>query len=306
MRYIYGLVDPRFGVVRYVGFTSKTLKQRTVRHIQESVAPRSSHYRKSRWIVSIMSEGIEPTAVLLEEVPPDADWQEAERRWIKYYRDRGNDLCNHTDGGDGVLGRRWTDEERAKIMAAKAPIWADPVWRQNQRQKATGKTWTDESRRKASIALKGRTVFEETREKLSASRQRKCAKDVSCPFCQSSFLRKQGRPNGRQRYSCCDCSKFSYDALDGSQKLSNIKRQKPPESYSKSVATKKAKKICLFECPHCGSDDMRRKGVASNGKTEHYCNGCKRRTRNAIRKEMAGATGFEPATCGFGDHCSSN
>jgi hypothetical protein len=44
-------------------------------------------------------------------------WQEADRKWIKTFRESGADLVNATDGGDGLCNP--SVETRAKIGAAR-------------------------------------------------------------------------------------------------------------------------------------------------------------------------------------------
>ena len=42
-------------------------------------------------------------------------WQELEKYWIKYYKDKGCDLLNHTEGGEGQSGRKLSKEHKDKI-----------------------------------------------------------------------------------------------------------------------------------------------------------------------------------------------
>jgi hypothetical protein len=45
-------------------------------------------------------------------------WAERERHWIKVFRDCGYSLTNHTLGGEGTLGWRPNEEQKAKISEA--------------------------------------------------------------------------------------------------------------------------------------------------------------------------------------------
>src|SRR5437660_1595370 len=94
---IYALCEPDTKAVRYVG-KADSVKARLKNHKNEKRTT-----RKCRWLASLHRRGLAPVVILLEEVADDS-WQTAERRWIAYFRERGCDLCNHTDGGEGLCG----------------------------------------------------------------------------------------------------------------------------------------------------------------------------------------------------------
>jgi len=94
--FIYGLSDPRDGVIRYVGKSGKPLN-RLARHVVWSRVRPS--WPVARWIRKLCIEGVRPVCEILEEVSVD-DWKEAERRWITLYRQRGHRLLNVLPGGE--------------------------------------------------------------------------------------------------------------------------------------------------------------------------------------------------------------
>ena len=94
--YIYALVDPDTDGVRYVGKADDPYK-RLERHLA-GYEPRATH--KSNWIKSLLAQGKQPELMILEEVGVAA-WEEAEKRWIAYFRKVGVSLTNITDGGEG-------------------------------------------------------------------------------------------------------------------------------------------------------------------------------------------------------------
>lgn len=98
--YIYALSDPADGEIRYVGFTSKTVKRRLMEHIAEAKEGKVTH--QLNWIRSVLSEGRKPIAQVLEIVDEDS-WADRERHWIKTLREQGKKLVNATDGGEGTL-----------------------------------------------------------------------------------------------------------------------------------------------------------------------------------------------------------
>lgn len=121
--YIYGLVDPRSGMVRYVG-KSDAPQERFRRHLKDA-----GDTHKSRWMRSI---GAPPVLRILAVVRFE-EWQMHERAWIARMRAAGCSLTNSTDGGRGPLhpspetrqrmrsakvGRRLSEQHRAKVSAA--------------------------------------------------------------------------------------------------------------------------------------------------------------------------------------------
>lgn len=91
---IYGLADPRTGQIRYVGKTTKKLKDRLAGHLSGARAGRPG---VGEWMRSLTSP---PLIIVLEEEP--LSWQEAEKRWIASLPD----LVNLHRGGGGWSVRR--------------------------------------------------------------------------------------------------------------------------------------------------------------------------------------------------------
>lgn len=113
---IYGLIDPRDGSIRYVGKTTLPLAKRLNRHLAVSKTRRS---HSAAWLRSLIRDGLRPEVEVLETVPADGDWTEAECFWIGYFRMIGARLCNHTAGGEGSAGFRPTEDARSKLRARK-------------------------------------------------------------------------------------------------------------------------------------------------------------------------------------------
>jgi hypothetical protein len=157
-KFIYGLVDPRDGQLRYVGQTSMGF-----------VRPKKLHAAKcGSWQKSLKNKGLEPEIIVLEETD---DLNCAEEFWISSFRMIGADLTNMTTGGEGLkgatletrrkmreakLGRRLTDEHRKKISESCRRIKKSPK--------------TVETRAKISASLRGRKASDETRLKMSITR----------------------------------------------------------------------------------------------------------------------------------------
>lgn len=117
---IYVLKDPRTGLVRYVGWTTKTVDKRLKVHIWDAKGKAKTH--RHRWILSVLAAGLQPEIVVVE-IGEGSGWSEAEKRWITHYRRAGAALVNGTDGGQGLVG----ETPEARIARAKkiAQWWSN-------------------------------------------------------------------------------------------------------------------------------------------------------------------------------------
>lgn len=89
---IYALLDPRDLRVRYVGMTRSSLDERLAGHRKQ---PTNKAMR--RWFRDLTEAGKEPVARLLSA--PRDRWEDAERGWIAWFRQRG-ELLNVDPGGN--------------------------------------------------------------------------------------------------------------------------------------------------------------------------------------------------------------
>ena len=145
---IYGLVDPRTGELRYVGKSTSGLK-RPRNHCSPSHLKYKTHC--AAWIRSLIAIGIRPDIVILDESPfaGNDTLEQAEIFWIAYWRAVGADLTNHTAGGEGLRGRRHSEETKYKIGSGwrgkKRPEMYVPVidhlGRVHESIKAAGQYW---------------------------------------------------------------------------------------------------------------------------------------------------------------------
>lgn len=163
-RLIYGLVDPRTLLVRYIGLSSHGLA-RPAKHRYAASLRRKSH--KNHWIKALRAEGLDYIIVVLEESPQDLNATEI--WWIAYGRACGWPLTNLTDGGEGQLGFVPSPETRAKLSAATKGIPKPPERRAQMIATHLGKKRPVETREKIALAAWGRKVSDETRAKLSAA-----------------------------------------------------------------------------------------------------------------------------------------
>ena len=121
--YIYGLIDPRDHVCKYVGKADKP-EFRYQEHLVEDYQS-----MKCNWVQFLVRSNTPPTLIILETVRKDC-WQDRERHWIAKFRADGLPLVNGTDGGDGG---RPTEEVRKRIGAASRQVWESDEYRERHR-----------------------------------------------------------------------------------------------------------------------------------------------------------------------------
>lgn len=88
---IYALIDPREGQVYYIGQTRNPWN-RIETHIKR---PHSNELE--RRVKALRAERLLPILRVIEVVD-ELEWEDAERRWIAFYREHGQ-ICNVEDGG---------------------------------------------------------------------------------------------------------------------------------------------------------------------------------------------------------------
>jgi len=94
---VYTLSDPRDGLVKYVGITSRP-KRRAYEHIRDD-----ENNLKSAWIKRLKSLGLKPIFEKIDVTDVD-NFVWVEQYWISQFRTWGFPLKNMTNGGDGSYG----------------------------------------------------------------------------------------------------------------------------------------------------------------------------------------------------------
>lgn len=125
---------------------------------QKWIGDNCDNPHKTRTIMKILNAGLEPTIIkVLENVDkPTAITEEI--RLIAYHgrADLGlGSLTNLTDGGDGLIGFIWSEEQKAKLKGRTNSM--------------LGRNHTDESKQKMSDFHTGKTLSEEHKKKIGES-----------------------------------------------------------------------------------------------------------------------------------------
>jgi len=152
--FIY-LITNKVNGKRYVGLTVKTLRKRIINHLcaQTCIGSALRKYGLDLFDLSIIDNAEDAKSLY-----------EKEQHWIRFYGCKEPNGYNMTDGGEGTIGMKYSEESKRKISeSAKG------------NKKWLGKIHTEESKRKMSIARKGKQPrlgckhTEETKKKLSES-----------------------------------------------------------------------------------------------------------------------------------------
>lgn len=148
---IYVLIDPRDNIIRYVGWTSKTLNERLKKHLEEINSNKNNH--RINWLRQLHKLDIIPIIKNIENTIYN-DRVDREKYWIAYYG-REN-LVNGTDGGEGTLGIKRSSETLKKMSENQKEAMKSDIARENLRNKAK-QQWKN-NRESLLISLKNKTM----------------------------------------------------------------------------------------------------------------------------------------------------
>lgn len=149
---IYCLKHPDTLEVRYIGMTSKTLKYRLSKHIDNAKYTKHNKHL-CNWILNILKLNKKPIIELIEKVDFNK-WQDKEKFYISLYSSKR--LLNSTMGGEGTFGFKHNATTIKKLRDLK-----------------TGIIPSKEALIKRSISLKNRVITKEHRLKISNSNRGK-------------------------------------------------------------------------------------------------------------------------------------
>lgn len=176
MTYIYALADPFTLGIRYVGKSNNPFDR------LHNPNPKSGHTAgarfgikgyKNNWLRGVLSKGGTPRLLQLEACKT-SEWQDTERKWIKYLREKGYPLTNVADGGEGgwagvTPGMRRENAQKLKIFMTKERRHRALLGNKNGCGK--GRKFSEETKRKMSLAASERWKSEEERKRASEEKK---------------------------------------------------------------------------------------------------------------------------------------
>jgi hypothetical protein len=90
----------------------------------------------------------------------EAEALEHEIFLIECFRKMGYKLANHTNGGEGISGYKFSEESKKKRSVLRTGVKLGPMWSEEDKEKIrlrnTGLKRSDETKKKLSIAKKGK------------------------------------------------------------------------------------------------------------------------------------------------------
>lgn len=116
--FIYSLVDPFSGEIRYIGKTHKSLTRRLGNHISCAINGHTTT-PSGDWIRQLHNDAERPIMRLLLTGHGNG-WQNAEKYWISFLLGSGADLLNVTAGGGGCLGAKRSEETKSRMRKHRA------------------------------------------------------------------------------------------------------------------------------------------------------------------------------------------
>ena len=224
---------------RYVGKTTKTLKERMNRHL-------SGNLYVDR---AIRHHGIENFRYgVIKTCASKAELDECERHFIAVLKSKAPYGYNLTDGGDGGVGVERTSETCAKISAAlkgkpkspehRAKISATLATHTGEKNSFFGRHHTEESKAKMRAAQTGKKHTAETRAKMSATRKGK-PKSPETRAKLSMALRGEKNPRYGKRNTVEHQAKIV---------ASHLGKKTPPETCAKIAAALRGNPFTLERC----------------------------------------------------------
>jgi hypothetical protein len=156
MTYVYLLLCPETGNIRYVGKTVNPSTRLRDHHRDTKDLP---HLHKSRWLKKLQGRGLSPEMEIVETCE-DVDGSAREKVWIAAGRKAGWPLTNISEGGDGFQpGHIVSAETAAKISASnkgRKGRQPTPEEIEKLRRTRTGRKLSPDWRAAISKAMKGK------------------------------------------------------------------------------------------------------------------------------------------------------
>lgn len=167
--FIYGLIDPRTKLVRYVGQTSSGMRR--PRHHRAPSQLRTKKTHRSTWIRSLLKLGLDYEVAVLEAFDGPGPLNDAECWWIAYGLALGWGLTNHTNGGGGTRGLVFSPVHRARLSAAHVGRTLTEQHRQAISKGNVGRVISAFVRERTAKSNRAREWTDDSREKLSAAKR---------------------------------------------------------------------------------------------------------------------------------------
>jgi len=192
---VYGLVDPRTLLVRYVGKSQSGLDRPRAHGTPATL--RRNRFHCGNWLRELAALGLKYEIAVLETCSSKFELSAAECWWISYGRACGWPLTNLTDGGDGNGRVETPDMRRRRSEAYRGRDFLAPEARARQAASARA-WWTPERRAAARDDALERAADPELRRRIS-ERTRASVTDEHREAASERIRRTWSNPESRAR-----------------------------------------------------------------------------------------------------------
>lgn len=164
-------MDKQFYIYKITSPSGKVYIGKTVNLKRRMSLYKGLHCKAQRLLYrSLVKYGFENHSFeIVHALPPDAGnavLSAYEVLYISQYKSCGVDLLNLTDGSEGLLGRKHSEETKKKMRIKSSNRSFPELARAKALEHHTGKKVSQETRRKMSEAAKGKKKSPETVEKF--------------------------------------------------------------------------------------------------------------------------------------------
>lgn len=170
---IYGLIDPRDGLIYYVGQSVQGLK-RARRHYSPGALSRDAGTPKGGWLRGLLATGVLPEPVILEIVKSKDQLATREAYWIDSCRVQNPNLTNVSakERARSRVGRQVSEETKRRLSLSTKKRFEDPAERKYYSQLFKGRVFSEETRQRMRTAQQQRMQNIVQRRQLANARTR--------------------------------------------------------------------------------------------------------------------------------------
>lgn len=160
---IYGLIDPRTKELRYIGQTTRGIKQLRVYFI-DSFMKKKRHV--ASWIKNLHTDNLKPEVIILEDsIKNKENLNNLEVFYISYFKSIGCNLTNLAEGGNSNSGFKLNKKQKkiwsknaknnTKLQEARKEYFDNnphPKWHNNpnsEKYKDQLRSWSEQANKKA-------------------------------------------------------------------------------------------------------------------------------------------------------------
>lgn len=127
--FIYGLIDPRNGELKYIGKTTQGIERFRQHAHSPKLGRNEKNYRKINWIKKLNKLNLKFQVIYLEYCL-ESELDESEIFYIAYFKSIGCKLLNHGEGGEVTYRPKYTEEDKKQISIRTKLAWQNPEIRQ--------------------------------------------------------------------------------------------------------------------------------------------------------------------------------